>query len=97
MNGNGTHLPVESFRVSWDVDFFNELDRAECGIQTVILGDSPTARASLFQVKSAAVALSLQCSAGGQRQGGIVTNIGQSKRSSKKDPGACYLQHREQG
>lgn len=56
------------------------LDRAECAVYTGILGGSRTARASLTQVKSAAAALSLQCAAGAQSQGGIATNIGQSNR-----------------
>ena len=64
---------------SWLADSFNMLDRAECVIKTVIIHrDRPTARASLNQVRNAAAALSLQCAAGGQSQGGIVTNIGQS-------------------
>ena len=54
------------------------LDRAECAVRTVLLGDAPTARASLRQVKSAAAALSLRCVAGAESQGGIATNIGQS-------------------
>lgn len=66
---------------SWLADSFNALDRAECVIKTIIHGDRRTARASLYQVKSAAAALSLQCAAGGQSQGGIATNIGQSNRS----------------
>ena len=56
----------------------NVLDRAECAIRTVLQGRGPTARASLRQVKNAAAALSLQCAAGGESQGGIATNIGQS-------------------
>ncbi|CAD6563575.1 MAG: hypothetical protein ASARMPRED_000064 [Alectoria sarmentosa] len=51
-------------------------DKAECVIRTVIHGDGLTARASLSQVKIAATALSLQCAAGGQSEGGIATNIG---------------------
>ena len=54
------------------------LDKAECAIRTVLQGDAPTARASLRQVKSAAAALSMQCVAGAESQGGIATNIGQS-------------------
>lgn len=63
---------------SWIADSFNVLDRAECVVRTIIHGAGPTALASLSQVKSAANALSLQCAAGSQSQGGIATNIGQS-------------------
>ena len=59
-------------------------DSAECVIRTFVHGDGPTARASLQQVKRAAAALSLECAAGGQSQGGIVTNIGQSHRDCVK-------------
>ncbi|KAF6239980.1 hypothetical protein HO173_001588 [Letharia columbiana] len=51
-------------------------DKAECVVRTIVRGAGPTARASLAQVKRAAAALSLQCAAGGQSQGGIATNIG---------------------
>lgn len=51
-------------------------DRAECVIKPNILGSNPTARASLNQVRTAATALTLQCAAGDQSQGGIATNIG---------------------
>lgn len=51
-------------------------DRAECFFRAIISGDRPTARASLNQFKSAASALSLQCAASGQSQGGIARNIG---------------------
>lgn len=61
-------------------DTCNVLDRAKCVIRTIILGDRPTARASLTQVRGAANALSLQCAAGGQSQGGMATNIGQYNR-----------------
>ena len=59
-------------------DISDMLDRAECVVQPFLHGGARTARASLSQVKSAAIALSLRCAAGGQSQGGIVTNIGQS-------------------
>ncbi|KAL9137050.1 MAG: hypothetical protein Q9175_001728 [Cornicularia normoerica] len=67
-----TGLPRDTFPLPFAV--FG--DRAECAVYTGILGGSRTARASLTQVKSAAAALSLQCAAGGQSQGGIATNIG---------------------
>lgn len=54
------------------------LDRAECVIQIFLHGDARTARASLSQIKSAAMTLSLRCAAGGQSQGGIATSVGQS-------------------
>lgn len=65
-------------------NFFNVLDRAECVIRTTIHGDSPTARASLNQVRRAAAALSLTCAAGAQSQGGIALGIGQSHRDCSR-------------
>ena len=56
-------------------------DRAECVIQVFLHGDALTARASLSQIKSAAMTLSLRCAAGGQSQGGIASNVGQSNRA----------------
>ncbi|CAF9916553.1 hypothetical protein IMSHALPRED_003232 [Imshaugia aleurites] len=67
-----SRLPVEYFPLPFAV--FG--DKAECAIRTILHGDSPTALASFSQVKSAAAALNLQCAAGGQSQGGIITNIG---------------------
>ena len=58
------------------------LDRAECYLQPIIVGDGNTARASLSQVKRAAGALSLRCAAGMESQGGIATNIGESSTST---------------
>ena len=52
------------------------LDKAECVIRTIIRGRSPSARASLQQVRNAANAMSLTCAAGSPSQGGIATNIG---------------------
>ncbi|KAF6228107.1 hypothetical protein HO133_007835 [Letharia lupina] len=67
-----TGLPVGIFPLPFAV--FG--DKAECVVRTIVRGAGPTARASLVQVKRAAAALSLQCAAGGQSQGGIATNIG---------------------
>lgn len=51
-------------------------DRAECFFQAINIGDSPMARASMSQFRSAANALLINCALGSQSQGGIATNIG---------------------
>lgn len=65
-------------------------DKAECVVRTIVRGAGPTARASLAQVKRAAAALSLQCAAGGQSQGGIATNIGESGRDRVHGETSCW-------
>ena len=51
-------------------------DRGLCYFQAILVGDSTTARASIDMIRRAAQSLVLQCAAGGESQGGIVTNIG---------------------
>ena len=53
-------------------------DRALCYFQAILVGDSPTAKASIDMIRRAAQALVLQCATGGESQGGIVTNIGKN-------------------
>ena len=51
-------------------------DRGLCYFQAILVGDSTTATASIDMIRRAAQSLVLQCAAGGESQGGIVTNIG---------------------
>ncbi len=54
-------------------------DKAECFFQTINIGDGPTGRASLNQVRTAASALLLRCALNEPSQGGIVTRIGKTQ------------------
>ncbi|KAL9075171.1 MAG: hypothetical protein Q9161_001857 [Pseudevernia consocians] len=67
-----TGLPPDTFPLPYIIMG----DKAECFFQTEIIGGGATARASLFQVRSAASALFLKCASNHPSQGGIVTNIG---------------------
>lgn len=55
-------------------------DRGLCYFQAILVADATTARASIGMLRRAAQALVLQCAAGGESQGGIVTNIGGDNR-----------------
>ena len=56
-------------------------DKAKCYFQTINIGDAPTARASLNQIRNAAAALFMKCAASDTFQGGIIKNIGNLRRS----------------
>ena len=53
-------------------------NRGLCYFQSILVGDSTTARASLNMIRRAAQSLAFQCAAGGVSQGGIATNIGKA-------------------
>ena len=67
-----TGLPIETVPLPYRVMG----DRALCYFQAILVGDSTTATASIDMIRRAAQSLVLQCAAGGESQGGIVTNIG---------------------
>ena len=52
-------------------------DKASCYVQTVLIGDATSAKASLNQVRNAAASIRHQCASRGKLQGGIATNIGE--------------------
>ncbi|CAF9906187.1 hypothetical protein IMSHALPRED_004122 [Imshaugia aleurites] len=51
-------------------------DRGVCFFQPIVIGDSPTGRATMSQIRSAASSLFLRCASSDPSQGGIVSNIG---------------------
>ena len=56
------------------------LGKALCYIQPAIVGDGPTAHASLSQMRAAANRLLLSCVADADSSGGIAINIGKYGR-----------------
>ena len=56
------------------------LGKALCYIQPAIVGDGPTAHASLSQMRAAANRLILTCVADADSSGGIAINIGKYGR-----------------
>ena len=53
-------------------------DRGLCYVQTLLIGDHTTAKASISMLRRAASSLLLQCVTSVTSQGGIATNIGKS-------------------
>lgn len=51
-------------------------DRGLCYVQTVLIGDHETAKASINMIRVAAAAIIVRCAANTPSQGGIATNIG---------------------
>lgn len=54
-------------------------DRGVCFFQPIVIGDSPTGRATMSQIRSAASSLFLRCASSDPSQGGIVSNIGKTR------------------
>lgn len=52
-------------------------DKASCYVQTVLIGNAGSAKASLNQVRNAAASIRHKCASGGKLRGGIATNIGE--------------------
>lgn len=52
-------------------------DKASCYVQTVLIGNAASAKASLNQIRNAAASIRNTCASGGKLQGGIATNIGE--------------------
>lgn len=61
----------------WPLPFRTMGDKASCYVQTVLIGDATSAKASLNQVRNAAASIRNYCASRGKLQGGIATNIGE--------------------
>lgn len=60
-------------------------DRGLCYVQTVLIGDHTSAKATMNAIRQAAASLVLQCATSVVSQGGIATSIGMKSRKSFTD------------